>query len=386
MHYSVTEIMFHLIRREACDVELPVNFESSLTPDFLTEVYEKSKAQDMSHIVASSILSLGVPLCDELEEKLTRSQMSAVYRHAQQRHELARLSAAFEEAKIPFIPLKGSVIRQYYKKPEMRTSCDIDVFVGEENLDEASKILTEKLSYTFDIRTSHDAAFYSKSKTHVELHFDLIERDERVKKVLSRVWELSHKDGGEYRYLMSSELFFAYHIAHMAKHFAGGGCGVRPFLDLWIIEHKMSYDKAAAKALISDMGLEKFTEAAIALSEVWFSGADYTDTTRDMENYILAAGIYGSAENRMAAMRTKRGGKIRYAIRRIFLPYSLLKKIYPRLEKYPILLPFYEVKRWFRYLSRRGISSGRSELKTYAAVSGEKQSAVASLFEKLELL
>lgn len=385
MHYSERDIMFSLIRYEVCDVGLPADFEKCLTPDIISKVFEMSYPQDMSHIIATAILELGVPLSDDLKQKLERSQMTAVYRYALLRHELSRVSMALEEEKIPYIPLKGSAIRNYYKRPELRTSCDIDVFVSEENLTHAVKVLEDQLSYELDVRTSHDVAFYSKNKTHVELHFDLIERDEKVKCVLERVWELSHTDGNEYRYLMNNELFFAYHVAHMAKHFMGGGCGVRPFLDLWIIEHKMGYDKSAAQELISAMGLEKFTNEARNLSEVWFSEKEHTNTTSQMEDYILGAGIYGSAENRMAAMQTRRGGKFRYIMSRIFLPFSRLKKIYPRLEKYPILLPYYEVKRWFAYLSRNGISSGRSELKAYSAVADEKQTSVASLFKDLEL-
>ena len=385
MHYSERELMFALIRYEVCDMGLFADFEKSLTPDIISKAFELAYPQDMSHIIASAALNLGIDIPDELKQKLERSQMTAVYRHALLRHELARVCATLEEEKIPYIPLKGSVLRSYYKRPEMRTSCDIDVFVSEENLDRAAKAFEERLSYELDVRTPHDVAFYSKSKTHVELHFDLIERDEKVKCVLERVWELSHTDGNEYRHLMNRELFFAYHVAHMAKHFMGGGCGLRPLLDLWIIEHKMGYDKAVAEELVSAMGLEKFAREALALSEVWFSGKEPTATTKQMEDYILGGGVYGSAENRMAAMQTVRGGKFRYVMGRIFLPFSRLKKIYPRLEKYPILLPYYEVKRWLSYLSRKGISAGRSELKAYSSVADEKQISVSALFKELEL-
>ena len=385
MFCSASEAMIALIRYEVCDKVLPEEIKECLTPDFIYEIYKRAKLQDLAHIIASALFSLNVTLDGELKQKLARSQMTAVYRHAQLRHELGRISDAFESAKIPYIPLKGSVIRAYYDKPEMRTSCDIDIFVGEDNIAIAQKLLAEKLSYEFDVRTSHDVAFYSKNKTHVELHFDLIEKDGRVKEVLGHVWEHSHLDGGEYRYLMNNELFFAYHVAHMAKHFLGGGCGVRPFLDLWVMENKMEYDREAAKNLLADMGIEKFANEAKNLSSVWFSGADHTDTTREMEDYILGAGIYGSAENRTAVMQTKEVGKFKYVLTRLFLPYSKLKKIYPPLEKYPILLPFYEVKRWFRYLLRHGMASGRSQLKIYDSVSKEKKERVASLCQNLEL-
>ena len=386
MFYSASEAMISLIRYEVCDGPLPEKTKECLTPDFISEIYEIAKRHDLSHVIASAILPLDLPLDEALKQKLQRAQMTAVYRYAQMRHELERVSCAFEAGKIPFIPLKGAVLRQYYKRPEMRTSCDIDIFVGEENLERAVKLLTEELSYDFDARTTHDVELYSKSKIHVELHFDLIENDEKVATVLKNVWELSHLSSGECRHLMNDELFVAYHVAHMAKHFFGGGCGVRAFLDLWIINHKMAYDKDKAKNLISEMGLLKFFEEASHLSEVWFSDASHTELTKEIEEYIVGAGVYGSAENRMAVMRvTKGGGKFKYAMSRIFLPHEKLKKIYPKLEKHPILLPFYEVKRWFRYLLRHSASRGYSELSIYGSVSEEKQRRALLLCQKLKI-
>ena len=36
------------------------------------------------------------------------------------------------------------------------------------------------------------------------------------------------------------------------------------------------------------------------------------------------------------------------------MPYSLLKRYYPVLEKHPCLLPIYEVKRWIDAMKRDG--------------------------------
>ena len=49
-----------------------------------------------------------------------------------------------------------------------------------------------------------------------------------------------------------------------------------------------------------------------------------------------------------------RGGKFKYLMHRLFAPYSQLVKYYPRLAKYPILLPYYEIKRWIQAMRRDG--------------------------------
>ena len=42
---------------------------------------------------------------------------------------MQKTSFKIKKVQIPFLPLKGSVIRQYYPEPWMRTSCDIDILV-----------------------------------------------------------------------------------------------------------------------------------------------------------------------------------------------------------------------------------------------------------------
>ena len=38
----------------------------------------------------------------------------------------------------------------------------------------------------------------------------------------------------------------------MAKHFENGGCGVRPFIDLWILNHRRPFDRAKRESLLRD--------------------------------------------------------------------------------------------------------------------------------------
>ena len=60
--------------------------------------------------------------------------------------------------------------------------------------------------------------------------------------VLAQIWDTAVSAGpGSHRLLLADEMFYFYHIAHMVKHFEVGGCGIRPFLDLWIMNHRMEH-------------------------------------------------------------------------------------------------------------------------------------------------
>ena len=340
-----------LIRKGIDGEALVYDLDHAFTAEQLTAFYRLAKSHDLAHLVGTALLSGNVTLPEALASTFQKEQMMALYRYTQIQYELDQICAVFEAEQIPHMPLKGAVIRQYYPKPEMRTSCDIDLFVPPEYLDAAVEALASKLHYRKDKKYIYDFALFSPTNVHVELHFNLVEDAKRYQKILSNVWKSARLDTGcQYRYLMSNEMYVAYHIIHMEKHFLNGGCGVRPFVDLWIIKNKMTFDADALMKLMEQCSLRRFAECVFRLCDVWFGDLPHDGTTVEMQNFIFSAGIYGSLKNKMSISQAEKGGKMKYYISRIFLPLGLLKIQYPFLEKYPFLYPVAQVKRWCRIL------------------------------------
>ena len=134
----------------------------------------------------------------------------------------------------------------------------------------------------------------------------------------------------------------------MAKHFENGGCGIRPFVDLWILDNLDGADKEKREALLKRGGLDVFAEASGRLSRIWLQNGERDNISSQMERYILTGGIYGTSENRIIVQQQKRGGRIKYALSKIWIPYRAIKFHYPILQKHPWLMPFMEVRRWFK--------------------------------------
>lgn len=383
---NIYDLLFALLRKELCGEAFSTDLHSVSTEQY-EALYRIADAHDLAHIVGDALYSLNIELDAQLQSKFQKKQILAVYRYSQISYELEQICKTFEKAKIPFMPLKGSVIRSYYERPEMRTSCDIDVYVKEADLDKATSALVDDLGYTLGLKNIYDVSLNSVSGVHIELHFALTERDERVERVFEDIWENSRtSEGTEYHYLMSNEYFLTYNIYHISKHFASGGCGIRPFMDLWILKNKMGYDSAVVNELLEKCGLVTFGGAALCLSDIWFSNATHTELTEEMEKYIIGAGVYGTLENKVAIYSEKQGSRFGYAFKRIFMSYSSLKIYYPRLEKYPILYPYYSVKRWCRILFTKDNKRAFSELKYNSSVSEEKKKRLTALCNDLELL
>ena len=244
--------------------------------------------------------------------------------------------------------------------------CDIDILVHESEVDRIADLLVSEMKYKKEEKSPHDISLYSGGGVHLELHYNLIEDGciGDMKSVLRSVWDRASAVDGTSEFTLSDEMFYYYHIAHMAKHFVStGGCGIRPFVDIWVLNHRISFDRERRNALLSEGGLRTFAKEAEALSEVWFGDGEHTDVTQQMQNYVLCGGVYGTTENRVAVQQVKRGGKFRYALSRIWLPYDTLKFHYPSLDGKRALLPFYEMRRWCKLIFCGGAKRGMNELR-----------------------
>ena len=360
---------------------------SSIDSETLTKLYTLSKSHDLAHVVYDVLQGYSYMQESPIGMKFQKQKAIATYRYAGIQCELESACALLEKEKIAYMPLKGSVIRDYYPNPEMRTSSDIDILIHPEDLERASLAFQKELQYSFAKRSTHDISLFSPGGVHLELHFSLSENDLKLDAVLMGAWQSAVlQEGFSYRFRMSNEMFYTYCVSHMAKHFVGGGCGIRPFMDLWIIEQKMGYDKENAAKLLSLCALTTFAQRAMQLTNVWFANEKPTELLSEMEEYVLGGGVFGSVENGIAIATEKQGSRLRYALGRIFLSIDILKLRYPKLEKYPILYPYYLVVRWFRVLFGKDRKNAFRELGKTASMEETKKQKISLLCKNLELI
>ena len=381
------EFLIQLIGNEVCDNTLSLRSDASLSDEFLFELYRIAKAHDITHIAGSALINNNL-LDGRVAENLYRENVYyTAFRYENLQFVLEKVCKVLENAEIPYIPLKGSVIKNLYPQPWMRTGCDIDILVREDDVDSAAKAISEQLGYSLKGKGKHDVQILSTENIYVELHFSLIEEDvsPAMAKVLDKAWEHANPADGGYRYELDDAMFYFYHIAHMAKHFLGGGCGIKPFLDLWLMEKNKNYHTSETKALLKKGKLTDFADTARTLSEVWFSGKEHNRVTRLMEEFIFSGGCFGSKETKMLSEQQKSGGRIKYILSRIFVPYGELKKQYPIIEKYKIFIPICEICRLFSLVFGKKKNFRKTYLNNLNNVSDEHIDDINLLFESVGL-
>ena len=385
MEQTNEKLMLSLIRSAMGGEPLSVTERETCAEENISEAMKLAVSHDLGQIVAWGLKKNEIKNA-EAETVVFKS----VYRYQQIKYEYERLCNTLESAAIPFMPLKGSVIRKYYPEAWMRTSCDIDILVHTSDLDRACNILKDELKYKEDVAHSHDVAFFSPTGVHVELHFDLIEESlmNASAKVLKNVWSTATvKDGYTHFYEMTDELFYFYHVAHMAKHLLNGGCGIKPFIDLMILDGMDGADRVKRDALLNKGELLKFTETARRVCDVWFGSSEHDSLTKQMEKYVLAGGVYGNdGDNRLSIQLHKSGGRSKYLISLIFLPYESIKYMYPILQKHRWLTPIMQVRRWFRIIFGGRIGRAASTIAKNRDVSDGQVQEVRRFLGEVGLL
>lgn len=380
------QIFFALLRSAICGTKLTEEELNSYSAELLPYLMKISSKHDVVHL-----LSWGLKkneLLPKDNSALEKHILKAVYRYEQIRYELDNLTEALEKAQIPFIPLKGSVLRKYYPEAWMRTSCDIDVLVHYEDLDAAISYLSDNLNYVEKERSTHDVSLFSPMGVHVELHFDLLEegRANNAINILRSVWDnVSLHENSMYWYDMSDEFFYFYHIVHMAKHFETGGCGVRPFIDLWILDRIENADCSSRDALLARGDLLKFANVSRDLSQMWLGDKEADEILVQLQDFILHGGVYGSVDNRVAVQQKKKGGRVGYIISRMFVPFSKLRRYYPILDKHPWLMPFMQVRRWFMLLKPNVAKMAMGEMASNKALDKSKADEMNTFFDNIGL-
>ena len=349
-------------------------------------VYQSARKHDLAHVISKLLVDcLPKPETDAEHAFLRRiDELTEIaeYRYAKLDAEFEHVGSVFERAAIPYMPLKGAVMRVLYPKPWMRTSCDIDVLVHEEDLDRASAALVSEGFTTNGIRNYHDMVF-SCDGIQLELHHNLFERVPAMDAVLATVWEHTVSKG--YRYVQTPAFFCFHLVAHMAYHFMHGGCGVRPLIDLWLLrESGRVEEETAVRELCENAALLTFYEHVCRLSDVWFGNAAHDEATKSIEDFILRGGLFGSKEQRSAS-NAARHGRTGFLLNTVFMPYQDLKRIYPALDGKPFLTPYYQMCRLINKLSnKRGKRAFQRAVDTYRH-SQDEVDAVSELLSMLEL-
>lgn len=295
-------------------------------------------------MVSDKVVNLG----EALNAYALKELNEAKFRYLQSEEAVKKLTQSFSAHKIPHIFLKGSDIRKKYLVPYLRVSHDIDLLVKPEDFEKAKKILIDEFAGEYYATTQHDESYISKAlKMDVEIHHHInTDLPEDVMWVSEDLFKDAIKDeDSEYRYHASNEMNLIVNLSHAAKHLNGGEFWGTMLIDFYILSKQ-----EVNKKILEDARLTKFNETLTHLTAHIFDFKSLSDEEKEFEKFLFK----NRYDTYIALTKGKYKTKFAYLMNRIFVPYRYFAPTSKALQKCPLLLPFFEVKRWFSILFRKG--------------------------------
>ena len=346
-------------------------------------LYDLAKAHSVENIFYKAIQNnIGVP--PALKEKAKKHYLGNIHQQITQDYYAEQVFNALNEKNIRYMPLKGYYLRKLYPFPELRTSCDVDFFYDLNYTEDVHAIMRGQGFSQSQGGPNHSV--WQKELITFEPHFYLLSDNDKFHAYYQNVWERLKSDGGAL-HSFSDEDFYVFFIVHAAKHFTHGGFGIRTVLDIHIYNQVKTLNREYLNEEFEKLGLTKFVRALEELAICWFTGKPMDENTECISEYVMKSGTYGVSLHGIMINNVKEqsvsGSKFSYFFRTLFLPYKQMKIRYPILQKIPVLLPFYWMKRWFEVLlKRRGnITKTMNTMQQMTTENVEKYSKILEITE-----
>lgn len=321
----------------------------------LKRVYQLAKIHYVDYIFFEGIKRYKKEIDASLYAHCERQAYINLAKDINQKKEYLLIKKKLEENRIDHFPLKGFILKDLYPASVMRQMSDIDIFIDLEKQEKVKEIMNS-IGYTCEVYgvSAHDI-YYKKPFMNVEIHNQLFQD---IYPKWKHLFETAYQTALKEQKDVEEELAYAYIFAHIAKHYKGGGTGIRSIIDIYLItKHK--------KAIVSSVKFQNFLkEAGIytfflnmqKLTQVWFENKEGTEVLEKMSAYIIGSGLYGtttqSVNNTLSNQVTVNGWKNRFQYMKgiCFPNKKIILASFPFLENKGILIYFGYILRGLRVI------------------------------------
>lgn len=322
--------------------------------DVLTEVNRHSIAT----LVYEGAVNCGMDKNTPEMQKLFQVYLKMLMTSEGQMREVKRLFAAFDEAGIDYMPLKGCNMKALYPKPELRAMGDADILIRLEQYEKVRSVMLE-LGFIEGKETDHELIWHGK-QLFLELHKRIMPSyNKDFHGYFGDGWNLAKEKHGT-RYSMIPEDEMVYLFTHFAKHYRDAGIGCRVVTDLWVyLRSHPNMDQQYIREELEKLHLAEFYGNMLRLMDVWFGDTPTDEMVDYMTSYIFVSGNRGDVDTFILSYsvretkHTRMSSRAHYFWTRLFPRVEELKKYDPILEKHIWLIPVIWIKRLVRKLRNR---------------------------------
>lgn len=359
MFLDECEYLIHLVRCTIHDLQ-PQELPEGL--DF-ERVYGWGVYHHVANIAFYSVEKLALKPEAQLYGKWQACRDRAIVLDINQSYGAQQVREAFAKGGVRYLEVQGTKVKPFYPQPSWRTMSDIDFIVEPQKLSEAAHIL-ETLGYRCREERPGEVFAHYPPSINIELHTEYFMENYEYRKILHSPFGSVDENGQ-----CGPETLYLYNIAHIAKHYFKGGCGIRRVLDVYFLNEKLGavIDRSQIRRALEPVNGAQFYDELQSLADAWFSKEGQSFPRTEMAAYIVNSGLHGNRPNELKHQlektfdNTLRFAKLRYFLRRFWGSGGQLRKKYPILERHKILYPLCWLHRSFRALQPQRFKRIRKE-------------------------
>ena len=386
---TITRTSEHLLYLMACALQGVSAREEVLADADLKQLLLMARKHSVASMVCMALEKTAIfANADEAAKKQwLEAKNKAIRKNMLLDAERKAILHELETQGIWYMPLKGSILKDWYPKFGMREMADNDILFDASKRKEVKAIFQGR-GYTVKgyNKSNHDE--YEKPpiynfEMHVELYHKIYDTlNEKYADVKQRLIPDAEVP---YRFHFTPEDFYVFVIAHAYKHYSSSGTGIRTLADIYIMNQELggTLNWEYVDSELRGLGIFSYEHESRELAQKLFgiaelpTKANLSEAEQQVLAYYLGASTYGTIENRTLNQMQKLqpdGGAItahtkrKYLLSRIFPGREWCKACAPTVYKYPVLLPFF----WVWRLIYKGITKRKKatqEIKALKAVS-----------------
>lgn len=369
----------------ACSLQGTRPKEAALASVDLEKLLLLADAHSVSAMVCMALEQTDAFRCAEegIRKKWLEEKNKAIRKNMLLDAERNSLGAELEKNGIWYLPLKGSILKDWYPKFGMREMADNDILFDAAKRKQVKAIFRDR-GYTIEGygRGNHDA--YEKPPIYnFEMHVALY--DEQYRNLHAKYADVKQRlipdKENPYRFHFTPEDFYVFVVAHAYKHYSQGGTGVRTLADIYIMNQKLgeSLNRAYVESELEGLHILTYERVSRSLAQKLFGRAErigedsLIEEEQELLAYYLGSGTYGTIQNRILHQMQELQAdgapitfrtKLHYLRSRMFPGLDWCRMNAPMVYRFPVLLPFF----WTWRLISRGIKRSRAIKEELAAV------------------
>ena len=333
----------HVIYLCGCAVNDTVPDKNIINTFNLVHLLKAAKRHTLTAAVAYALEKAGIK-----DHEFEQEKAKAIRKVTVMEIDKELLFQSMEADGIWYMPLKGTVIKDLYPSIGMRQMSDFDILF-DKNYQSETRAILEGLGFScekFGIG-AHDV-YFKKPVSNFEMHntlFGECHKSELFNYYRSVKDRLIKDPDNNFGYHFSANDLYIYITAHEYKHYSQGGTGIRSLLDTYVIWQKLcdELNEDYIKTECTKLDIREFEQQNKQLALHLFGGEDLTAEDRQMLEYFIFSGTYGtiqhSVENNVLNYGGGKKGKRKFIRKKLFMPWSDIKNYYPFVYRHKILLP-----------------------------------------------